>query len=85
MGKYASAATLAVRLLGLCWLVAGLWMLAANVVESATAFNPSFLGYYLQSQALRPLLAIGLGCGLMFFARILGRWMARGLDPKKDV
>jgi type IV secretory pathway TrbD component len=84
MGKYTSAAVLAVRLLGLFWLTAGLWMLAANVVESATEFNPSFIGYYLQSQALRPLLAIGLGVGLMFFARWLGRWMARGLDSKSD-
>ncbi|HTB62288.1 MAG TPA: hypothetical protein VK737_01760 [Opitutales bacterium] len=84
MGKYTTAAVLAVRLLGLCWLVAGLWMLAANVVESETAFNPSFIGYYLQSQAVRPLLAMGIGMGLMFFAGILGRWMARGLDPKSD-
>lgn len=84
MGKYTSAAVLAVRLLGLVWLAAGLWMLAANVIESATEFNPSFIGYYLQSQALRPLLAIGLGAGLLFFARPLGRWLARGLDPKND-
>jgi hypothetical protein len=84
MGKYTSAAVLAVRLLGLFWLVAGLWMLVANIFESATEFNPSFTGYYLQSQALRPLLAIGLGIGLIFFARVLGRWMARGLDPKHD-
>jgi len=84
MGKYTSAAVLAVRLLGLFWFTAGLWMLAANVVESATEFNPTFIGYYLQSQALRPLLAIGLGVGLMFFARMLGRWMARGLEPHRD-
>jgi hypothetical protein len=82
MGKYTSAAVLAVRLLGLFWLVAGLWMLAANIVESATDFNPSFTGYYLQSQALRPLLAISLGAVLMLSARVLGRWLARGLDPK---
>jgi hypothetical protein len=32
MGKYTSAAVFAVRLLGLVWLAAGLWMLAANVL-----------------------------------------------------
>jgi len=84
MGKYTSAAVLAVRLLGLVWLAAGLWMLVANIAESALEFNPSFVGYYLQSQALRPLLAIGLGAGLMFFARGLARMLARGLDPKSD-
>jgi len=84
MGKYTSAAILAVRGLGLCWLVAGLWMLAANVAESATEFDPTFIGYYLHAQALRPALAIGVGIGLMLFARLLGRLLARGLDPKSD-
>ncbi len=80
MGKYTSAAVLGVRLLGLFWIAAGLWMLAANIVESATAFNPSFVGYYLESQALRPSLAVVLGILLMIFARPLGRLVARGLD-----
>jgi hypothetical protein len=81
MGKYTSAAILGVRLLGLFWMVAGLWMLAANVIESATEFNPSFLGYYLQSQVLRPVLAILAGVILGMFSRRLGRRAARGLDP----
>jgi len=80
MGKSTSAAILAVRLLGLFWLVAGLWMLVANVIESATEFNPSFVGYYLQSQLLRPLLAVGVGLLLFIFSRPLGRRLARGLD-----
>jgi len=84
MGKPTSAAVLAVRLLGLFWLVAGLWLLAANVIESALEFNPSFIGYYLQSQVLRPLLAMGLGLLLIFFSRRLGRWLARGLDSSND-
>jgi hypothetical protein len=84
MGKPTSAAILAVRLLGLFWLVAGLWMLAANVIESAAEFNPSFIGYYLQSQVLRPLLAVGLGLLLIMFSRRLGRWLARGLDSSND-
>jgi len=84
MGKNTSAAILAVRLLGLFWFVAGLWMLAANILESATAFNPAYIGYYLQSQALRPLLAIGIGVGLMFFACTLGRLLGRGLDSKDN-
>ncbi len=80
MGKYTSAAVLAVRLLGLVWLAAGLWMLVANMVESATEFNPSFIGYYLQSQAVRPLLAMGLGALLLLLARRVGRALAAGLD-----
>lgn len=84
MGKYTSAAVLAVRLLGLFWLAAGLWMLVANIIESATEFNPSFIGYYLQSQALRPLLAIGLGVLLLILARPVGRFVARGLDGSSN-
>jgi hypothetical protein len=84
MGKPTSAAILAVRLLGLFWLVAGLWMLVANVIESALEFNPSFIGYYLQSQVLRPVLAMGLGLLLIIFSRRLGRWLARGLDSSND-
>jgi hypothetical protein len=84
MGKSTSAAVLAVRLLGLFWLVAGCWMLAANIIESALEFNPSFIGYYLQSQMLRPLLAMGLGLLLIILSKKLGRWLARGLDSSTD-
>jgi hypothetical protein len=80
MRKYTAAAVLAVRLLGLFWITAGLWMLAANLIESATEFDPSFPGYYLQSQALRPILAMVLGALLWFFSGRLGRRAARGLD-----
>jgi hypothetical protein len=82
MGKYTSAAVLAVRLLGLLWLTAGLWMLAANILESVMEFNPSYIGYYLESQALRPLLAMGLGGLLLARARPLGRKLAKGLDEQ---
>jgi len=84
MGKPTSAAILAVRLLGLFWLVVGLWMLVANIIESATEFNPSFVGYYLQSQMLRPLLAMGLGVLLIILSKKLGRWLARGLDSSNN-
>lgn len=84
MGKYTSAAVLAVRLLGLVWLTAGLWMLVANIIESATEFNPSFIGYYLQSQAVRPLLAIGLGLLLIIMAKPFGRKLAKGLDGSSN-
>jgi hypothetical protein len=80
MGKYAAAAVLAVRLLGLAWMVAGLWLLAANFIESAGEFDPSFIGYYFLSQALRPLLAVVAGLLLWLLARPLGRRAARGLD-----
>ena len=80
MSKYPAVATLAVRLLGLIWITAGLWMLAANAIESAKEFNPSFIGYYLLSQALRPVLAVAVGLGLWFFSRPLGRLIARGLE-----
>ena len=84
MGKYTSAAVLAVRLMGLFWVIAGLWMLMANIIESALDFNPTYLGYYLVSQALRPLLAVGFGIILSLFSKKLGRCLACGLDPKND-
>jgi hypothetical protein len=80
MNKYTGAAVLAVRLLGLIWVTAGLWMLVANAVESATEFDPTYPGYYLQSQAVRPGLAILLGLGLWAWAGKLGRRAAKGLD-----
>jgi len=80
MKKYIGAAVLAVRLLGLAWVSAGLWMLAANVAESATEIDPSYPGYYLQSQALRPALAILTGVILWAGAGKIGRRAARGLD-----
>jgi len=80
MSKYSAVATLAVRLLGLIWTTAGLWMLAANVIESAKEFSPSFIGYYLLSQAVRPVLAVVVGLGLWIFSRAIGRLVARGLE-----
>ncbi len=80
MKKYIGPAVLAVRLLGLAWVSAGLWMLVANVAESATEIDPSYPGYYLQAQALRPALAIVMGVILWAGAGRLGRRAARGLD-----
>jgi len=84
MKKHTRAVVLAVRWLGLFWMTAGLWMLAANVIESVTAFDPTYAGYYLQSQALRPGLAILLGVILWLLARRLGRLMERGLGASDD-
>jgi hypothetical protein len=84
MKKHTRAAVLAVRLMGLFWLTAGLCMLAANIIESATAFDPTYAGYYLQSQALRPGLAILLGVILWMLAWRLGRLAARGLGGSDD-
>ena len=51
-----------------------------NVAESATEIDPSYPGYYLQAQALRPALAIVMGVILWAGAGRLGRRAARGLD-----
>ncbi len=84
MNKHVPAAVLAVRLMGLFFVVTGLWMLLSNIIESVSEFNPSYPGYYLQSQALRPLLAMVLGLFLWWMARPLGRRAARALDKLPD-
>jgi hypothetical protein len=71
---------LAVRWLGLFWVTAGLWMLVANVAESATEVDPSYPGFYLQATALRPGLAILLGVILWFLGGKIGRRLAKGVD-----
>jgi len=56
-----SVATLALRLLALFFIVQGLWQLLSNLLASIHAFDPSYLGFYLRSQALGPLIGIILG------------------------
>lgn len=77
-----SRAILAVRLFGFFLLVLGALSLLANAVESARDFDPTYLGYYLVTQTLRPGLAMTAGILGWRMAPRLGRWLARGLDAE---
>lgn len=68
-------ATLGVRLLAIFFIVQGLWQLLSNLFASIHAFDPSYLGFYLRSQALGPLIGIGLGILLL----CLSGWLASRL------
>lgn len=68
-----SFAYVVVRLLALFWGVLGVWLLLPNLLETYREFNPSYWEHYFLSQLLRPLLALGLGCGLWIRARQLAR------------
>ena len=72
-------ATLGVRLLALLFVTVGLWQGAANVIASATEFDPTYAGHYFQEELLRPVLAVALGAALAVCSRALGRRLARGL------
>ena len=72
-------AILGVRLCALFFGALGMWLLTANVIESAGDFNPAYWGYYLKSQIARPTVAIILGALLLLLSRPLGRLIGQGL------
>lgn len=72
-------ATVGVRLLGLFFFMVGFWMLIGNVIDSIGDFNPAYIGYYVLSELVRPVLACAIGLLLWWRARSLARRMARGL------
>lgn len=69
-------ATLALRLLGILFLLIGGWQLVANLVDGWMEFDPTYLGYFFRSQLLRPGLAMLIGLILILCSRPLGRWLA---------
>lgn len=79
MNSTTANAILGVRLWALFFATLGLWLLSANLIESAGDFNPAYWGYFVVSQVARPLASIILGGLLCAFSRPLGRGLARGL------
>lgn len=73
-------AILGVRLVAFFFLILGVWLLLANIFESASSFNPAYLGYYIQSQLIRPLILIGIAILSLSLSRPLGIWLTRSLD-----
>ena len=73
-------ATIAVRVCGLLIASLALWQLLGNILGSYRDFDPSYLGYYFTSQLARPFCGLCVGLALVAFSRMLGRWIARGLD-----
>lgn len=74
------AAIFAVRLLGLIFLLLGLWQGTANLIDGWMEFDPSYLGYFLRSQLLRPVIALLLGMALIAGSRPLARRLTHGLS-----
>ena len=74
-----SHARLGVRLLALYFVVDGLWQLLSNLLSSIQEFDPNYLGFYVRTQALSPLLGIALGFSLFFLSGWIGRrWIGSG-------
>lgn len=66
-----------VRLIAFAGLVFGLVHLLANLAQSYDGFNPSYVGYFIRQQVLRPAVAM-LAWGLVLtFARPISRWLDR--------
>lgn len=80
MNTITAHAILGVRLCALFFGALGLWLLVANLVESFSEFNPSYLGYFLLSQVARPLAAIVLGLLLWLLSKPVGKLLGRGLS-----
>lgn len=80
MNSTTAHAVLGVRLCALFFGVLGCWLLAANIVESLSEFNPSYLTYFLISQVVRPALAMALSLFLWALSKPIGKLLGRGLS-----
>jgi hypothetical protein len=72
-------AILRIRLLGLLFLLLGSWQALGNLIDGWIEFDPTYFGYFLRVQLLRPGLALVLGLLLCLNAKRVGRWICRGL------
>lgn len=70
---------LLLRLLGFLTALYGLVYLVAGVLASFGKVGLVYWQTFLITVILPPLLWILLGLALLFFARYLGRWLAKGL------
>jgi hypothetical protein len=73
-------ALLLVRLLALCGVGVNFAQLLANLVQSFDAFNPSYVGFFVQQQLARPLVGIALALATAALSRPLARLLARGIE-----
>ncbi|WP_309386757.1 hypothetical protein [Cerasicoccus frondis] len=80
MNSTTAHAILGVRLCALFLGVLGLWLLVANLIEGASDFNPTYLGYFVLTQVARPLSAIVLAALLWALSKPIGRLLGRGLS-----
>tara|TARA_B110000305_G_C19348434_1_gene592926 strand:- start:270 stop:509 length:240 start_codon:yes stop_codon:yes gene_type:complete len=70
-------AKLLVKLMGLFFIMLGLWQGLCNILETYSEFNPTYFSFYFTSQLLRPFLALALGCILIFASRFLARLLSK--------
>ncbi len=73
-------ALILVRLLSLAGLALSLYALLANLAQSYDSFNPSYIGFFLKQQVLRPAIGALISLLLGLFARRLARRIARGTE-----
>lgn len=80
MNTTTAHAILGVRLLALLFGALGMWLLTANLLESFSEFNPSYLGYFILSQVARPLVSVVIGLALWALSKPIGKLVVRGLS-----
>ncbi len=83
MNPYTAAATLAIRILALAVFTVSAWQLCANLALTWRDFDPNYLGYFLESQAIRPGIGIILALVLYFCSSFFGRRLSHRLDSAK--
>jgi hypothetical protein len=68
-----------VRVIGLSFLLAGMYFFAVHSIENYRSFNPIYWDFFVMTQLLRPLFLILWGIGLLVLCRPIGRWLSHGL------
>ena len=74
-------ALLCVRILALAGCAFNAATLLANLAQSYDTFNPSYAGFYLEQQLVRPAIGFAISLALAVLARPLARLLASGIDP----
>ena len=82
MSDVRNISLIAVRLLALIFVSVGVWMLAGNLIETITDFNPTFAVVYFKTQLLRPFVGIGVGLLIYWKSPSLARLLTRGLESE---
>ncbi len=72
-------AALSVRFFGFVLVVLGFWQAVLSLLEGWMEFDPTYLGYFLRNQFLRPVVTMVFGLLLLRFGKLFGRWLTRPL------
>lgn len=80
MTPFQKQSVVAVRIIGIAMIAFGLVQVIANLIDGWYEFDPTYLGYFLKSQLLRPGLLMGVGGLLFWLSPRFGKWIGSGLD-----